>query len=360
MNSKRGAQNLSIGKLKTSKVVVWAAAATLTVLVISAIFWPYIMTFWNATFGPGPGPKEKFIYSGSLKINLPVYNSYDDSTYKTSNATVKIFHADKTTLFASTSTSAAVTGEILPEDNGILYMVLDSESDTTEYVYSTRIKSANSYVTEEFQWDYDSDGIIEYGYKLDFTSLTPLAAGESQKEVTLNQYYWLYDAPAATATSTINATSASLDGGSYLTLSSEGYLTGVAQGYGFKIVKVELTFPNAGNATYYDTGKVKNVQISLGYGTGKVWTWTQFQSRGTGDLYLTANIGVTDITQEYYGKLAMYERNAGATVFSYRVQIQGANFASTASWKPTLVITYINPAGTPGTVSRPIAFTDTS
>jgi len=55
----------------------------------------------------------------------------------------------------------------------------------------------------------------------------------------------------------------------------------------------------------------------------------------------------------------MYDRNAGSTVFSYSVQIQGANFGAAAEWTPTLVITYINPAGTPGTISRIINFVDT-
>jgi len=349
---------LSIGKLKTSKVVLWSAAACLTVLVITGIFWPYISAYFQSSIG-GVKPPPTYIYSGNLKINLPCYNSYDDTKYTTSNATVLFYHADKSTLFGSTSTSAATTGQIKAEDHGILYMVLDTGTDTTEYVDSARIFSANSpYITEAFGWDYDNDGVLEYGYKLDFTSLTPLAAGETQKEATVNQYYWLYDAPATPASS-VNATSANLNGGSYLTLSCEGYVTGVAQGYGFKIVKVELTFPDSGNATYYDTGKVKNVKISLGYGTGKVWSWASFQGRGTGDLYLTANIGVTDITQEYNGKLCMYDRNAGSTVFSYSVQIQGANFGAAAEWTPTLVITYINPAGTPGTISRIINFYDT-
>ena len=298
-------------------------------------------------------------YSGPLKINLPAYNSYDDSVYSTASVAVKIYHADKCTLFGSTTTSTAITGTLLPEDNGILYMVLDLGVDTEEYIDSARITNANSYITEHFPWDYDSDGIIEYGYTLNLTSLTPLAEGESYKEITINQYYWRCDVTGLMDVSLINATSADLSGTSYVDLTSSGYISGCSLGYGFKIVKVELLFPNSANASYYDNGQVKNIWISLGYGKDKTWTWSSFQARGTGDLYLTANIGVIDITQEYYGRLMFYESGAATTVFTYNVHIQGANFSPGAVWMPTLEITYINPAGTLGTISGVMSFTDT-
>jgi hypothetical protein len=350
---------MSIGKLKTSKIVVWAAAATITVLIISAIFWPYVMTFWNSTFGPSTPSQPKYIYSGPITINIPQYNSYNDSAFTSAYPTCKIYHADKSTLLGSSADATAITGQVLPEDNGILYMVLDIGSSTAFYIDDSRTQSANPYVVDKFSWDYDSDGILEYGYKLDLTSLTPLSAGESSKTITINRYIWQAKITGLTGTSLINATSTDLSGGSYIDLTASGYVSGCSLGSGFKIVKVELTFPNAGNASYYDNGQVKNVWISLGYGKDKTWTWSSFGPRGTGDLYLTANIGVTDITQEYYGKMMMFDRGAATTVFTYNVHIQGANFAQGAVWLPTLTITYISPAGTTGTVTQALSFTDT-
>lgn len=347
---------MSIGKLKTSKVVVWAAAATITVLIISGIFWPYIMSAWNSVFGPGPTEEKRYIYSGNLQINLVTYNIYNDAVKDPdNNVVVRIFHADGSTIFGVATNldgTDSISGQVFPSDAGILYLSIDHESGTTEYFIDAKTASVNDYLTALPPRDVDGDGVLEHYWKLDVSSLSPLQAGETSKTITLNIYCMPCDVTGLDWVPTINPSAAGLSGTSYIDLTAEGYMTGVDEGSGFKVVRVELTLPNSGNVSYVEDGKVKNVWVQIGSDRWTVLSWQPAQSR-----FLVWE--ATDITQEVYGKEYYYAKNAGTTWLTYKVHIQGANFASGAKWMPTLKITVINPAGTISTVSETLSFTDT-
>jgi len=348
-------------KLGMSTVFLYALVAAIAFVLVMATVYPLVVPIITKLLGIAPTPPAEvppgYIYSGNLKVNLNTYDLYDDNVQNPDDAVdIKIFHADGVTIFGTATTldgSDAITGQVYSIDRGILYLAVDHDSGTTEYFLDTKSAQVSAtYLTALAPKDIDADGVLEHYWKLDVTSLAPLQAGETQKEITLNLYCMPADVTGLDWTATINPTSADLSGAAYIDLTAEGYMTAVTEGTGFKVVRVELTLPTAGNETYVEDGKVKNVWVQIGTNRWTVLTWQPAQDR-----FLVW--AATDVTQEVYGKDFFYARGVGTTWLTYKVHIQGANFAALASWNPTLKITVINPAGTISTITEAITFTDT-
>jgi hypothetical protein len=307
---------------------------------------------------------EGYVFHGNLNVNIPIYDEYDDSTITATNIVAKLWHADQTTLVGSKTTpdgSDDITGEVSVADNGILYLSVDHAATTIYYIDDAKSDAACGYITAMPPTDTDLDGTLEHYFKVNLAGLTPLTAGETQKEITLSLYSIQYDAPSL-ITSSVNGTNADLSGSSYVDVYCTGYLDGITAGDGFKIVKIVLnTGVDGDNETYYEDGKVKDLWISLAYGYSKTYTWTSYDYAYSGAAVATRftfNIGVTDTTQEVYGKNVLYEQNCGSTFAVYTVHIKGAGFTATQDWEPTLYVYYINPAGTVASVTQLISFDD--
>ena len=306
-----------------------------------------------------------YVYSGNINVNIPIYDIYDDSAVTATGIVCKLWHADKTTLVGSKTTptgSSDITGEVTAADNGVLYLSVDHVATTIYYIDDAKSGVSCGYLTALAPTDVDADGTLEHYFKVDLSSLAPLAAGETQKTITLSLYAIDYAAPSG-ITSSVNGTSADLSGTAYIDVYSTGYIAGITAGDGFKIVKVELNTGTTGdNETYYEDAKVKDLWVSLAYGYAKTYTWTSYDYAYSGAGVATRfafNIGITDWTQEVYGKNVLYERNCGSTFAAYTVHVKAASFTASASWQPTLTIYYIDPAGTVSSVTQVIAFTDT-
>ena len=309
-------------------------------------------------------PPPGYVYTGNLQVNIPIYDVYNDTAITATSIVTQLWHADQTTLFGSKTTpdgNADIKGQVVATDNGVLYLSVDHAATTIYYIDDAKSDAACGYLTAMSPKDVDADGTLEHYFKVDLTSLTPLSAGETTKEVTLSLYGIDYDAPSG-ITSSVNGTSSSLSDTSYLDVYSTGYLAGINAGDGFKIVKVVLNTGTTGdNETYYEDAKVKDLWISLTYGYGKTYTWTSYDYAYSGAgvaTRFTFNIGVSEITQEVYGKPVIYERNCGSTFATWTVHIKGANFGAAAHWEPTLYIYYIDPAGTSSSISHIVAFED--
>lgn len=349
---------MSLGKIKTSNVVIWSATACITVLVIATIFWPYIISAWNSVFGPGPGEEKKYVYSGNLQITLNTYNLYNDSVLNPHDSVkISVFHADGSTVFGTATGldgTDVISGQVFESDNGILYLAIDHGSGNTEYFLTEKTDAVNAYLTALPPRDVDNDGILERYFMLDVSWLPPLQAGETQKTITLNLYAMQADVSGVSWSATLNPSASGLSGTEYIGLEATGYMTGVFEGCGFKVVKIELTLPDAGNVTYIEMAKVKNIRLTLGgesfYNLGSL-----LDSAGKRIVVWQAQ----DVAQEIYGKQYFYAKNAGTMWLQYSLYIQGANFASSAKWNPTLKLTIIDPAGTISTVTQSITFTDT-
>jgi hypothetical protein len=308
----------------------------------------------------GGQPPTGFVYSGNLKVNLNCYSVYDDSAITPTNIVFKLYHADGSTLFGTRvgAGSDYITGQVLDSDRGTLYLAIDHAATTIAYVDDVKTDAATGYLTAMAPKDIDQDGILEHYFKVDLSSLTPLQAGETQKEITFSIYMLNADVTGLGISAITNPSSADLSGTSFIDLYATDYITGVTQGTGFKIVRVELTTPNAGNNSYVDNGQVKNVWVSIQGDSQTVYKWTSPSWQSSASRFLVWE--ATDVTQEVYGNKILYDRNMGSTdVGKITVHIQGANWAQGAVWNPTVKITYINPAGTIGTISLAITFTDT-
>lgn len=301
---------------------------------------------------PTPTPTG-YIYSGQLTVNLNTYDLYDDLAQNPEDGVdIKIYHADQSTPFGTATTldgTDTITGTVDPSDNGILYLAIDHDAGGTEYYLDSKTAAVNTLLTAMSPQDIDADGTLEHYFKLDVSGLSPLQAGETAKTITLNLYCMLADVSGLDWTVVLNPSGDFITG---IDATAEGYMTAVTEGCGFKIVRVELTMPTAGNETYVEDGKVKNVWVQIGTNKWTVLSWQPGQDR-----FLVWE--ASDVTQEVNGKDFFYGKNAGTTWLRYSVHIYGKGFGSAAVWNPTLKITVINPVGTISTVSETLTFTDT-
>ncbi|MFA5366164.1 MAG: hypothetical protein WC325_13360, partial [Candidatus Bathyarchaeia archaeon] len=120
-------------KIDLKMFIIVGAAAFILLMAVGVVNWkwgesPSLNT--NPFASPTPTvnngvPSSGGVFSGPLAISFQFFNhgSLDD-VYTTANATIKVFHADRTTLFGATSTGASVSGQVLPADNGQLFLQL--------------------------------------------------------------------------------------------------------------------------------------------------------------------------------------------------------------------------------------------
>jgi len=351
-------------KLTSYRVFWYALIAGIAFVLVFALIYPLILTavvpWWNDVIGvpkePAPGVPPGYVYTGNLQVNIPMYDIYDDGVITPTNIVCKLWHADESTLFGSKTTPDGdddIQGQVLTADAGILYLSVDHAATTIYYTDDAESGESTGYLTALPPKDVDDDGTLEHYFKVDVTSLTPLAAGETTKEITLNLYAMQTDVTGLDITIISQATSADLSGATYIDLYATAYVAAVTQGDGFKLARVELTMPDSGNETYYEDGKVKNVWVQVGD-----YKWTTLSWQPGQDRFLVWE--ATDVTQEIYGKTVLYDKNMGLTdVGKCTVHIKGANWDASALWNPTIKLTFIDPAGTISTDTLALTFTDT-
>jgi hypothetical protein len=300
-----------------------------------------------------PGGGTPGIFSGSLKVSFTFLDHLNLDTVDTSaNATVKIYHADKTSLFGTTSVGAAITSQVLPADNGKLWLLLQPAA--TRYVVADYTDQQSPYLG--FVQPYKIEGVEYYMFPFDVSSLNQV--GGLTTEISLNIYQYDADVAGLSLTSLANATSADYSGTSWITASGSGYLSGLTQEDSFKIAKIELSMPDAANISLLDNSHIKSLSVTLGLGNGQApRTFTQY-SHATGGSYIQFVTGIADTTQEYEGIPVLYSATDATTSISYTVSCQLSGFTASDVWDPTLTITWIGPNGATGTVTKEVSFTD--
>ncbi len=301
-----------------------------------------------------PGGGTPGVFSGQLAISFTFLDHGNlDTVDTTANATVKIYHADKTSLFGTTSTGATITSQVLPSDKGQLWLLLQPAA--TRYVVADYTAQQSSYLGPVFP--YQVEGVDYYMFPFDVSSLNQVSGLTTA--LTLSIYQYDADVSGLTLTSLANATSADYSGTSWTTASGSGYLTGLTQEDSFKITKIELSMPDAANISLLDNSHVKSLSVTLGLGNGQApRTFTQY-SHATGGSYIQFVTGISDTTQEYYGIPVLYAATDATTSISYTVSCQLSGFTAADVWDPTLTITWIGPNGATGTTTKEVSFTDT-
>ena len=343
---------------------VAAAVLIATVIVFSVAYG--VMTYvWNPLSTTPveskeiPKPYEGYIYSGSMAIQIPFYSWYNNSK-STASADLPdtyIYHADKSRLFGSdTGATGSISGELEAEDAGILYLVADCGTTTTVWPFQDEYKSPYIVAGSKTFWDHDSDGIDEPCWKMDWTALGPLAAGESTKTKYVNLYACMAETGPA-LTSLVNVTGVSTS--TYADYTTEFYISSFAgEGYALVLAKVEFhVFNHTGagaaeygatagtNETYPDTGKVSFVSCSIGYGKDKTKTFTS-APYDSSQYKWVVNIGVSDMTEPFQGFMVHYDKAAGTTFARIKLTLHCGSFAAGERFIVMPKIYYIDPAGT--------------
>ena len=310
----------------------------------------------SPTVAPGGGVGG--VFAGNLAITTAWFDhGNNDVATTTVNASVKILHADGS-LFGQTSVGAVISGQVYPADNGLLTVIMTPVS--TAYIASDWTTSQNQGAAKLSTVSAVAvSGVNVYKWTLDISKEPALGGGESTRAVTINVGEYTADVSGLVYTSSVNATSTDFSGTSYIPAAATGYIGGFTQKDAFKIVKVELSMPDAGNISMYDNGQIKQIQVKIGMGNGQPDLYVSNFQHYTGGTYLEGQIGVTDVSQEYYGLPVVYGISDSTSNLGYTISLQGANFGSTGTFLPTLIVTYISPSGTTGTISRVVSFVDT-
>lgn len=300
---------------------------------------------------PTPG-----IFSGPISINFAFLNHADlDSAYTTANGTGKVYHKDGSLLGTMTA-AGVVTGNVLPQDNGQLYLQWQPAST----VYLDSKVTADNSVYLGAATPKSIEGVLYYYFPLDVSDLVQVSGLTTS--IYINMYLYVADVSGLDYTSVTNATSADFSGTSWVTASATGYISGMTQETAFKITKVEVSMPDAANITVFDNSHVKNLQVKLGLGNGNSMTLTHFE-HNTGGTYIQYIIPspygpISDPTQEYYGVPVVYASTDAATDISFSLSGQFSGFTASSVWEPTLIITTIGPNGATATFSVAVDFTD--
>ncbi len=294
-------------------------------------------------------------FSGALAVSFSFLNHADlDSVYTTANGTAKIYHADKSTLFGTTTTGATVTNRVNPSDAGMLYLLWQPAA--TVYLDTVATAANNEYLGTASP--FSVEGTDYYLFPFDVSDLESEAGITTA--LTLNLYLLVADVSGIDYTSSTNATSADYSGTTWITASVDGRISGMTQETSFKLVKVEMSMPDADNITLFDNSKIKDLRVTLGLGNNQQDWVSSTYDHNTGGTYIQFDVaGISDPTQEYYGKPIIYASTDSTGNIDFQIDCKISGFTASNAWVPTLIITYIGPNGATGTFSVPVSFTDT-
>lgn len=338
-------------------------ALLFAVILVGAVVWTMVivpsfnsqsLSFVTPTSAPvgANGVVSGTAFSGPLTVNLQFLNHGDlDAVYTTANGTGKLYHKDGT-LFGTMTSAGVISGNVNPADNGLLY--LQWQPASTVYLDAVVTAANNGYLS--YASPMMVQGVAYYYFPVNVASLQQISGLTTS--LNLNMYLYVADVSGLSYTSLTNATSADYSGTARVVSSCNGYISGMTQETAFKIVKVEMSMPDAANITMFDNSQIKNLQVQLGLGNGQTWTSSTY-THNTGGTYIQFDLGISDPTQEYYGIPVVYASTNSATDISYTVKGECAGFTASTVFVPTLIVTYIGPDGATGTISRPVSFTDT-
>jgi len=305
--------------------------------------------------GGGAGTGEPFY--GSVELTTFYKWSYDLTAQRTS-WTPLIYDASKSTSYTFDTSGSNVTFQVFKKDLGKAFLVLDFGTQTGFYFdpQTTKDKS-RGFVTGWEPWDYDTDGTFEWCVSLDFSELPAIRAGEATQDAAFDVYVTKSDAANIGITSLTNVTGVSTS--AYYDYSATGYYSGWSgEGYGFKVVRLQLVSPNSNNNTYVEDGNVKlqDIEITWNVKAGvKKYSGADIDWQLANSLW-EIKIPVTDRNNEYYGMEVYRYRGDAATAFAWKVHILAKFAAASKLFLPTLKTYIINPAGTLTNIQQVISF----
>ncbi len=337
----------------------------------------YIMNFWHGsgqsgnTQGPGWNQGTP-IFEGSTKLTMPT-KTPDETSKTTNEPTLIVFHCKSDGSIdlgqrgqSDDGTNNYIIDQVYPADKGFLWVVADTGTGTTYFVDAELTDALSTVVVAHMPIDWNAKGKYKEAFKLDLRGFSKPSSGDLT--VTITVYVWAYRASSnLSGTATLNPTAVSTTAVAEYT--AKGYMTSWSAAMdAIKIIKVELTLPDAGNASYSNAGGGVTLR-KIVLGNGKPINVNGVEYRGaivltkfTWDLankkYVSDDLNVADLSQEYYGKFITYSTGSTSTFFTYEVTIEAQFPLASKVWYPTLSITPIKPTSIGDTaISAVMSFT---
>jgi hypothetical protein len=227
----------------------------------------YFSSTGNKIFSTTPILNPQGYHEGPITLYNYIYWTYDDSAQSSSVPTVKFYHSDKSNAIGTIS-SNTITGQLLPSDQDIIYMLADHGTNTGYFVDPlATISHGTPYIKDWFTWD--DHGTWKYGFTIDLSKLLPqqLIAGQSSWTGTINLYVMKTNAVTdlvsiTNSTSAVHTTTTDM----YAQMYVSGF---TGEGYGTKLAYLVTQVSGTGsNATYFTNGTVSLKDISVVRNTG--------------------------------------------------------------------------------------------
>jgi len=315
-------------------------------LIVAVISLVTLLTYdiWSPYFIKPPAPKAPTPWVGSLQ--LVVYTQTATTPRTTISITPQWYRYVADSWFNVGSGNMTVNLQV--QDQGILYMVLES---TSCYIDDELVKQANSAFLvpgEEVQYiDVDNDGYLEHVFKLKFTeeNLGATIGQATTPQAGIYAYGWIYDSGIA-FNSPANQTGI---GTSPTDVYINWKLSWSAQNRAIKVYQLYIVT----NATTEDEIKVTQISSVLGTFSGTAIQWQETQQRWW--VSQTA-LGVTQ-EDEPHALFIQYPREQNPDFAYFNVKVHCDFVSASTCYSLTIYLKIVTPSGGTSTISSTVTLT---
>lgn len=356
--------------MATSLKWVFAATMIIVVVLISGVaFMEYTgMVDLNANPLPGQGPTPTpvaGVFSGPITVKVPFYLA--NNTAATSSGLVTLLHADHSILGSSApGTGLSISGTVSPSDNGMIYMLVSANGNTTFGNLYSAIAASNPSIVVGAPTLYTYQGVNTVQYQLNVGTLSSGAQGNTAAATTTVNIFG-YQAVTPTLVSLLNTTSATASASQNVqTISYINNPQGTPAGSGTKILRMQVTASNSTDASAFESQALVLNSVTINFGGGVTQTFTNFKTQlGTGGQNATDYIEVisgpgmsylagNSLNNEFYGIPAVWAASDASQTLTVTCS-WSAQMSQAGTYLPVLTFTYVGPTGVTGTFSHNVS-----
>jgi hypothetical protein len=362
-------------KMKMGKAGIYGLAVLIiaTALVMVAVVYPmltnYVNTPGSVLSQPTPivtnAPANKLV---PISLALPYYIfNQTQIAAATENTQATLLGANQQTIIGSSSSGAAITGNVPTSDNGVAYLIVSPASAGTYGLLSTYTAQMNPNIVVGQPSVFMYQGQPWTMFQLNFGQL--VSTTNVAVPLTFNIYGYAHVTP--TLVSYTNATSISSTAYSYGTTTAyfnSSLVASFGSGMGYKITRMQVTLVNssglvnnATNAGYLDSGvfQLKSVTIQTGNGANPIVStnlnWAGLSSAyyevgAPTTTYLCGSTG-TQTQQQFYGIPVLYGASDSSSTMQISMQWYGKLASAGDSITYFLKVFYITPTGSTASVT---------
>lgn len=338
---------MSRAKVKFAPDILrWSLFIILATFLVLGSMWAWQNFIQKPAMEVIPEKTETKAVEGTLPISWTVNSIwiYDETDVDTWGS-MKVY--DPNWNLIGTLTDDTATSLTLPQGVRQVKLLIDYGTPTIKCFVAVDKQLTQSYFKGWGVFDKDNDGTKELYFDVDFSTLGELKGGETEKKVVSNLFLMKVD-DSLTITKTVEPSGCNTAGDKY----AEGYVSSFSEGYAFRVVYIKATLPNSANGTYADPANgyfiLKDITIN-----GK--SYTDVGAFDTSGLKWTI-LSKYETDEPENGDTFYFDRNLGSTWCNIKVHAYTRFPATEKVIQLTLVITYVLPDGTTGTLSQTFNF----